>query len=187
MPRRSPLWPLLTAWLLSTPAFAQTGIAFGGPADNAFAAALWQELVDAKLAGPGGFQSRPYNGQHPHGAVLQLFDLQLTVAGETNRLVLSRNYGGPGVSVQAVANDPVQYLNSVTVMFKRPGYDPQNQDWFWAKYLPDGSLDKNPKGVLLAGRVDKNNTLGGCIACHRVAGGDMLFGQSATLGRPVAQ
>ena len=60
-------------------------------------------------------------------------------------------------------------------MLKRPGYDPDNKDWFWAKYLPDGSLDKNPAGMQLAGMVAKGKPAG-CIACHTAApGGDMVF------------
>ena len=54
-------------------------------------------------------------------------------------------------------------------------YDPDNQNWFWAKYLPNGSLDKNPKGMQLAGRVAKGADAG-CIACHAGAdGGDYMF------------
>ncbi len=69
----------------------------------------------------------------------------------------------------------MKYLGAVTVMLKRPGYDPETQDWFWAKYLPDGSLDKNPAGMLLAGKVAKGKPAG-CIACHSAApGGDMMF------------
>jgi len=86
------------------------------------------------------------------------------------------NFGGDGVSVDAVNANPGNYLASVTVMFKRAGFDPDNNDWFWAKYLPDGSLDKNPKGMQLAGRVAKGNTQAGCIACHSAApGGDLVF------------
>ncbi len=52
-------------------------------------------------------------------------------------------------------------------MFQREeGYDADNRNWFWVKYLPDGSLDKNPAGMALAGMVGKNADAG-CIACHR--------------------
>jgi hypothetical protein len=45
-------------------------------------------------------------------------------------------------------------------------YDAKNR----VKYLPDGSLDKSPEGVPLAGRAV------GCIQCHSAApGGDMLY------------
>ncbi len=75
-----------------------------------------------------------------------------------------------------MANDPHKYLKAITVMFKRErGYDADNRNWFWAKFKPDGSLDKNPKGVALAGRVMKGANKG-CIACHKSApGGDMVF------------
>ena len=61
-------------------------------------------------------------------------------------------------------------------MFRREkGYDADNKDWFWAKYKPDGSLDTNPKGMQLAGRVAKGAAQG-CIACHKAApGGDLVF------------
>jgi hypothetical protein len=65
----------------------------------------------------------------------------------------------------AVWDDPAAYLAAITVMFKRPGFDPDNQDWFWARYAPDGSLAMTDGGVAVAGRVD------GCIGCHSAAGG----------------
>ncbi|MFK8033377.1 MAG: hypothetical protein AB8B94_04455 [Hyphomicrobiales bacterium] len=43
-------------------------------------------------------------------------------------------------------------------MFKREdGYDAENKNWFWVKYFPDASLDKNPKEMELAGRIAKGN------------------------------
>jgi hypothetical protein len=57
-------------------------------------------------------------------------------------------------------------------MFRREaGFDSDNQDWFWVKYLPDGTLDKNPKGMALAGKIAKGSDAG-CIACHVGADGD---------------
>ena len=51
----------------------------------------------------------------------------------------------------------------------------KKQAWFWAKYKKDGSIDKNPKGAKLAGRVAKGKDAG-CIACHQGAPGeDMVF------------
>ena len=42
-------------------------------------------------------------------------------------------------------------------------------------HLPEGSLDQNPKGIPLAGRVAKGMDQG-CIACHKAApGGDYVF------------
>ncbi|MFT4961818.1 MAG: hypothetical protein ACI92Z_002912 [Paracoccaceae bacterium] len=51
-------------------------------------------------------------------------------------------------------------------MYRREaGFDTGNQNWFWVKFLPDGSLDKNPKGMRLVGKVAKGADKG-CIACH---------------------
>ncbi len=148
---------------------------FGGDADVAYAKNLWKTMIEAGYAGPDGFMSRPYTGQHPHGAILDTISGQIALDGRLHDIIVKRNYGGEGVSISAVANDPMKYLGAVTVMLKRPGYDPETQDWFWAKYLPDGSLDKNPAGMLLAGKVAKGKPAG-CIACHSAApGGDMMF------------
>ena len=53
----------------------------------------------------------------------------------------------------------------------RARHDRDNQDWFWVKYGKGGSIDKDPKGTLLAGRVAKGMKRG-CISCHSQAGGD---------------
>lgn len=156
-------------------AIAADKLAFSGPASVDYAQRLWAALNDANLAGPNTIQTKPYKGAHPHGAVLQNVDTMLTMDGQTAPVLVKYNFGGDGVSIEAVAKDPKKYLGAVTVMYKRAGYDPDNGDWFWAKYLPDGSLDKNPKGMQLAGRVAKGANKG-CIACHRAApGGDMVF------------
>ena len=148
---------------------------FGGDDDTAYADRLWQAMAGNNLVGDGALMSSPYTGQHPHGAVLDTVYTRLSVGGNSDTLIIKRNYGGEGVSKQAVANDPDQYLGAVTVMYRRAGYDPENGNWFWAKYLPDGSLDTNPKGMKLAGRVGKGMAKG-CIACHKGApGGDMVF------------
>jgi hypothetical protein len=149
---------------------------FGGPGDTRYAADLWSALVAANLAGPNAVQTHAYTGQHPHGAILQNVDSTLTVNGQTGAVIVKNNYGGEGVSAANVTADPGKYLAAVTVMYKRAGYDPENNDWFWAKYLPDGSLDKNPAGMQLAGRVAKVDPPAGCIGCHTAApGGDMVF------------
>ncbi|MBT8436269.1 MAG: cytochrome P460 family protein, partial [Gammaproteobacteria bacterium] len=95
--------------------------------------------------------------------------------GKLHDIIVKRNYGGEGVSIVNVANQPAKYLQAITVMLKRPGYDPENRDWFWVRYRPDGSIDSNPEGVMLAGKVAKGEAEG-CIACHAAApGDDMVF------------
>jgi len=149
---------------------------FGGEKDVAYSQDLWAALESANLAGDGAIQATPYEGQHPHGAVLQTLDGTLSVNGHTGDVIVKRNYGGDGVNSTKVANNPKQFLKSVTVMFRREkGYDADNANWFWVKYKPDGSLHTNPKDMKLAGRVAKGADQG-CIACHQAApGGDYVY------------
>lgn len=152
---------------------------FGNAEDTSYAATLWQAMVDANLAGDGAVRTLPYKGIEPHGFVLETFYTKATIGGHTGDLVIKRNYGPEGVSVEQAQENAAEHLASITVMYKREdGYDAENQNWFWAKYLPDGSLDKNPKGMELAGRVAKGNASGGCIACHS-AEADYLYTTNA--------
>ncbi|MBL4645389.1 MAG: cytochrome P460 family protein [Rhizobiales bacterium] len=140
---------------------------FGNPEDTSYAETLWQTMLDANMAGDDAIRSFPYEGTEPHGFVLETFYTKATINGHTGDLVIKRNYGPEGVSVEEVQEDAKKHLAAITVMFKREaGYDTENKDWFWAKFLPDGSLDKNPKGMQLAGKVAKGNSEAGCIACH---------------------
>lgn len=148
------------------------GAPFGDAQSVSYAAALWQQLAAKGLVGEGMIHALPYEGTEPHGMMLETFFSTATVEGHTGTVVVKRNYGPAGVSADAVLAEPDKHLGAVTVMFRREaGYDPDNQDWFWVKYLPDGSLDKTPNGTALAGRVAKGMDTG-CIACHANAGGD---------------
>ena len=149
--------------------------AFGTDADADYAARIWSAMEEMNLAGEGMIHSFPYEGVAPHGMMLETFYTTASVDDHSGDLVVKRNYGPEGVSVDEVLGDPGKHLAAVTVMFRREaGFDPENADWFWVKYLPDGTLDKNPKGMRLAGRVAKGMDAG-CIACHSGAGDDMLF------------
>ena len=148
---------------------------FGTKADVAYSQDLWAALVKARLVGKNAINTRPYEGQAPHGAVLQTIDTSVVVRGKRGRVVVKKNFGPKGVSITDVWTNPNKHLKAVTVMFKRKGYDRDNQDWFWVKYKPNGKLHTNPKGMMLAGRVAKGKDKG-CIACHKGAGGgDYLF------------
>lgn len=150
---------------LSTPAIAQDA-PFGTDTDADYAALLWEVMTEMDLAGDDMIQSFPYDGVAPHGMMLETFYTTASVDGHSGDLIVKRNYGPEGVSAADVLASPDDHLAAVTVMFRREAdYDPDNQDWFWVKYLPDGSLDKNPAGMRLAGRVAKGADQG-CIACH---------------------
>ncbi|MGJ8569072.1 MAG: cytochrome P460 family protein [Hoeflea sp.] len=148
---------------------------FGNAEDTDYANKLWDVMVEQNLVGENSIKVRPFEGNEPHGAIQEVLATAATLDGHSGRLLVKRNHGGKeDLSVEEVYDDPIGNLVAITVMFKREsGYDTENQDWFWAKYLPSGELDKNPKGMQLAGRVAKGADEG-CIACHTAAGGEDL-------------
>lgn len=148
---------------------------FGSEADVEYAQLLWDVMVAAKLAGPGMIRSTPYEGTDPHGMMLETFYTKATIDGHTGDLIVKRNFGPEGVTADAVLADPGKHLGAYTVMFRREAdYDDEDKDWFWIKFLPDGSLDKMPDGMAMAGQIAKGMDEG-CIACHKGAGDDMVF------------
>ncbi len=172
------------ALLVATPfAMAQNMAPFGSDEDAAYAAKIWNAMKEQRLAGDNMIHTFPYDGTDPHGKMLETFYSTATIDGHTGALIVKRNYGPEGVETDQVLGDAGKHLGAVTVMYKREeGFDSDNQDWFWVKFLPDGSLDKNPKGMRLAGKVAKGMPKG-CIACHSGAGGDdYLFTTDAPVG-----
>ncbi len=152
--------------LLTSPVIAQGMAPFGTEHDVGYAGLVWKAMEAANLVGDHAIKSRPYDGTPPHGKMLETFYTTATVDGHTGTLIVKRNYGPEGVDAEQIMMDPGKHLGAITVMFQREaGYDEDNQNWFWAKFLPDGSLDKNAKGMQLAGRVAKGADKG-CIACH---------------------
>lgn len=58
-------------------------------------------------------------------------------------------------------------LGALTIMYRaKEGYDPENNDWYWVKYLPNGKVAKTGEGMPIAGKVKS------CIECHASAAGD---------------
>lgn len=146
---------------------------FGGAKDVAFAKKLWTAMdgyQDWKLT------TEVYKGASPHGKWLRLYSTWVTVDGKHFPIIVKENYGGRGVTKEAVDENPDQWLAAVTIMLQREqGYDDDNDNWFWVKYGKNGEVLKNPKDMLLAGRVAKGMPAG-CIACHgQAGGGDYLF------------
>lgn len=163
---------------------AATNLAYGSVSDIHYAEQLWQSLGAAKMVGPDANTEEPFfGGARPHGMILEIASGDISVNRHTGFVIVKKNYDGEGVSVAAVKHDRSQYLSSITVMYQREAhYDDDNQDWFWVKYKPDGTLFEkigNGQRTSLAGRLMKaesreNNR--GCIYCHSSAGGgDYVF------------
>jgi len=155
---------------------AWAGKPFGDKAAVRFAGKLWQSLNQANLVGDSTIHTNPYEGQPPHGKVLETLYGKVTVNGRYAPVIVKKNYRGKEVTTEYVADEPDEFLRSITVMYKREkGYDSADKDWFWVKYAPNGKILKNPKGMALAGRVVKGAPKG-CIACHQAApGGDFVY------------
>lgn len=180
--QKKSLAAITTAVLLSTGVFYQSSVSaesamlFSGPDSVEYAQELWSTLVTAGMAGENAAITAVYKGVHPHGAILDTNTSEVEINGHKGTVIVKRNFGGEGINEDKVSGDPNTWLKAVTVMYQREdGYDSDNQNWFWAKYLPNGSLDKNDKGMQLAGRVAKGKPVG-CIACHTAApGADYIF------------
>lgn len=113
--------------------------------------ALWTWLQESDYRSwslwPG--RSTLYPGGEPHGMLLTTYLNEIALAAvEDHATVL------PAGAVVVKENFmPDSSLAAITVMHKVPGYSTDAGDWFWAKYLPDGTAEA-------AGRV------AGCIGCH---------------------
>jgi hypothetical protein len=93
-----------------------------------------------------------YTGTEPHGMLLTTYVNRIAHDALTNgaatlpagAIIVKENYM------------PDSTFDASTVMHKVPGYAPQNGDWYWAKYDPNGAVDD-------AGRAPM------CQECHAAA------------------
>lgn len=126
---------------------------------EADADALWAHLGDESYAehwAPWPGRGEFYEGTEPHGALLNTYvNAEAADAFETGAPAMP-----PGAIVVKENYSTDRILQAITVMYKLEGYNPGAGDWFWAKYLPDGSVDGEGS---LAGRP------AACIECHGAA------------------
>lgn len=120
------------------------------------AQAVWTFIQDADYAASWDFwpgKAPFYEGTEPHGQLLSTYlnaAAAATVAGGVDAPL------APGSMVVKENYMPDSTLAAITVMYKHEGYDPDANDWFWAKYGPEGD-------VQAAGRVES------CMQCHGAA------------------
>ena len=136
-----------------------TGIALGAckslgtPADQESADTVWQAISGrqqwAQFEGHEGLQP----GKSPHGKFIRTFvnpvGAEHPEAPGYGSILVKENY----------SQEDLAKLDSLTVMERVEGYDPDNGDWFWARYTPAGELTHS-------GKVES------CANCHFDAGGD---------------
>ncbi len=118
------------------------------------AAAVWSHLQEARYRDewrlwPG--KPALYEGTEPHGMLLT------TYLNDVAHEALTGGTGPLPAGAIVVKENymPDSTLAAVTVMYSAEGYDPEHNDYFWAKYTPDGGVDA-------AGRVES------CQSCHAV-------------------
>lgn len=115
------------------------------------AQAVWTYLQEADYRSwslwPG--QGELYEGTEPHGMLLT------TYLNDAAHEALTGGSGPlPNGSIVVKENYmPDSTLAAVTVMYSSQGYDAEHNDYFWAKYQADGTVDA-------AGRVES------CQSCH---------------------
>jgi len=124
-------------------------------------------MVHNQLVGEERTRSFPFVGSRPHGSVQEVIATEAEIDGHTGRLIVKHNYGTKEEltpkSVYAASQNE-NYV-ALTIMFQREeGYDPGNNDWFWAEYNPDGSIIVY-QDAHLSGRSSF------CLGCHTPLGG----------------
>jgi len=138
---------------LSAGLFAAACASLGTPEDQASATTMWDEIQGhaswAQFPGHAGMQK----GKSPHGKFVSTY---------INAVTASNTASPPSRSVIVKENfrqEDRATLDSLTVMKKVEGYDPENGDWFWARYTPEGELTHSGKVAM-------------CFDCHFDAAGD---------------
>ena len=139
------------------------GTEFPLPAPNA--QSVWGYLQSAPYTDwplfPGTSRFQP--GNSPHGALL------ITYVNDTARTALTRRTGpfppGPLPAGSIIVKENYtadRTLDTVTVMYKSTGYNPEHGDWYWLKRAANGNVDAEGRVV-------------GCQNCHSAAARDYVL------------
>ena len=94
-----------------------------------------------------------YEGTEPHGALLTTYLNPAAAQAAAD----GAGQMPPGAIVVKDNFMPDGMLGASTAMYKIEGYNPEAGDWWWAKFMPDGTVDMDG---MAQGRVEM------CIACH---------------------
>ena len=97
----------------------------------------------------------------PHGPMARIWinqEVENALAGVSGGLP-----NGSIIVKENLGESTSEKADAWTVMWKVSGFDPDNNDWFWANVTPDGVVNAE-------GKID------GCIACHAgVRDNDFVF------------
>lgn len=110
-----------------------------------------------------------YPGNEPHGSLLTTYVNDTAYDAIVNKedhlpygsIIIKENYTSD------------RQLTSITIMQKIEGFNPDDHDWYWAKFSPGGIvMTRREQGqtIKLAGKIDE------CINCHsKQSDNDYLF------------
>lgn len=133
----------------------------GSPPDTT-AAAVWAHLqgVDYRSWDLWPGKAELYVGQEPHGMLLTTYTNAIAARALAEGNLANMPSGAILVKENWMADST---FAAATVMMKVPGYNPDHQDWLFAKYQPDGTVDAFGRAA-------------GCQACHQQAdGSDYIY------------
>jgi hypothetical protein len=142
------------------PAEAATEVA--QPAADTTAAALWSHLQDERYREnwtmwPG--KGQLYTGTEPHGMLLTTYANDVAYDALLNGQAASLPAGSIIVKENYM---PDSTFAAATVMYKVPGYNPEHQDWLFAKYDPQGAPEDFGRAAM-------------CQACHQQAASGYVY------------
>lgn len=144
-------FPLVAGFLILATTVACRGL--GTPEDQAEAASIWEQIADYRtweqFEGHEGIEK----SVSVHGNYVRTF-VSPNASGRHDDLP----YGTIVVKENMSKNDE-STLQATTVMQRIEGYDPENGDWFWARFKANGEQTHNGKVAF-------------CFDCHFDAGGD---------------
>lgn len=120
---------------------------------DANADAVWQHLQSQAYRDNWDLwpdRGELYTGQEPHGMLLTTY-----VNDIASRALAAGVQAMPAGAIIVKENYmPDSTFAAATVMYKSPGFDAENNDWWWLKRLADGTVEASGKGA-------------GCINCHK--------------------
>jgi hypothetical protein len=100
-----------------------------------------------------------HQGTPPHGALLTTY---INSIGYES--VFKKEKELPAGTIIAMENYVEdKTLEAITVMYNLVPFDPENGNWFWVKFAPDGKpikMERDGETITLAGKVTE------CIECH---------------------
>ncbi len=121
--------------------------------DLALAAELWEAISGYNFWGQHpDFLGIQESADGTHGAFVQVW---YDSSAEAAILEGSEIPDGSILVKQGYGDAEGTELLNLTVMWKIDGYDPDNADWFWARYLPD------------TGEVTLAGAESACSGCHK--------------------